>query len=286
MLRSLAVPTCAVLSLAACADDDPAPLADVSVMSDRAVFGDAALSPDGTVGFFAGMDASTPVVARLATDGAPVELVRGAPLVSARGLVAIDATTVLVADEDGDAVVRVGAGAPAPVAGTVGTRPRAVELDGAGALYWVGDDGDGAAVFTSAAGVRRVIARDARFTTLDGLDVAADGTVYVTDRAGAVYRIAGGEVTALAEGVRLGSPAGVALAPDDATLLVSSLDADHHSQVLLVDVATGAQATFHDVIDVNTAAGGLHRAQDAAREFIWAGVTSGADGTVFRVTLR
>ncbi len=283
MPRALAALPCLLLPLVACTDD-PTPLARVEMLSDRAAASDAALSPDGAVAFFAGQDGTTAVVGRLDADGAPVELLRGGLLRSARGLVALDATTVYVADEVGAAVVKVGAGAPVTVAATMGTRPRAVELDGAGALYWVGVDGDDPAVFALTGEARRVIARDGRFTALAGLDVAADGTVYVTDEAGAVFRIADGVVTVLADDVSLGTPAGVALTPDDATVMVSSLDASHHSQVLLLDAATGARSTFNDTIGANTGSGGLHRAQAAGDRFIWCGVTA-TGPVVYRVTL-
>lgn len=287
-LRALRALPLLLLPLAACADDDTTPLADVTVMSDHAVFGDAAISPDGSVGFFAGRDGDTAVVARLAADGTPTDLVRGAPLLSARGLVAIDASSVYVADETGDAIYEVGAGAPRIVDGTSGTHPRAVELDAAGTLYWVGQDGGAPAVFSLAGGSRHVVAKDARFTALGGIDVAGDGTVYVTDDGGSVFEVSGATVSVLAAGVTLGDPAGIALTGDDRTVLVSSLDATGHSQVLLLDASTGSRSTFDDVIGANTGSGGLHRAQDATDRFIWCGSTvgNGGPGTVFRVDLR
>ena len=86
--------------------------------------------------------------------------------------------------------------------------------------------------------------------------------------------------------VTLGAPAGMALTQDESTLLVSSLAADGTSQVLIVDLATGATSTFNGTIGASHASGGLHRAQNN-NTFAWCGVTvgNGGAGTVFRVTL-
>ena len=285
MIRSLPALPCLLLTLAACTDDDPAPLAAVSLMAPSTGAVDAALSPDGTVGFYAGHDGAAAIVGTIDAGGARVVL-RGAPLQSARGLVAADADTVYVADELGDAVYRVDGGVATRLAPTAGTHPRVVELDDAGTLYWAGLDGDDAAIFALTGDGRRVVARDPRFTSIGGLDVADDGTVYVADDSGTVFRVAGASVTVLAEGLTLGDPAGVALTGDGATLLVSALDATGHSQVVLLDTATGARSTFHDVIGASTGSGGLHRAQDAVDQLIWVDLSAGTAGTVYRVKLN
>jgi hypothetical protein len=104
----------------------------------------------------------------------------------------------------------------------------------------------------------------------DGVAVASNGKVYVAGYRGAVstqgvvLEVDGGRTRPLVNGVRLGSPAGIALTLDESLLLVSSLAADGSAQVLLVDLASGATSIFNDVIGANRASGGLHRAHRAS----------------------
>jgi hypothetical protein len=118
-----------------------------------------------------------------------------------------------------------------------------------------------------------------------GLALAGDGALYAA--AGDQVLLLGEEgATAIAEGVRLGEPAGIALTPDDSTLMVSSVSEEGHSQVLLIDRQTLAQSTFDEVIGENTGSGGLHRAQDNAAVYGWAGYSSEGTTTVYRVQLN
>ena len=111
-----------------------------------------------------------------------------------------------------------------------------------------------------------MLAKGAPLRRPQGVAIARDGTLYVSDRGlgrrldGRLLKIADGRVRTVARSLRLGNPAGVALTSDGSTLLVSSLaPAAGTAQVLLVDTATLATSTFDDVIGANRSAGGLHR---------------------------
>lgn len=119
-------------------------------------------------------------------------------------------------------------------------------------------------------------------TVPTGVVVASDGTIYSTAD-GALYE---GD-TAVATGITLGSPAGVALTPDDSTVMVSALSGPGgHSEVVLVNRTDDTTTVFDDVISANVGSGGLHRAQQVATEYAWCGVTTGSGGTVYRVDFK
>jgi len=118
-------------------------------------------------------------------------------------------------------------------------------------------------------GAVTTVAEGAPFASLDGLVVTGQGDVYVSDRGvapgqGVVYRVRAGTITPILSSLRLGAPAGVTLIHDDATLLVSTVDANSLAdQVLSVDLASGRKATS-TIGTSHDSAGGLHRAADAA----------------------
>lgn len=160
-------------------------------------------------------------------------------------------------------------------------------------IYFTGrDPADGApGLFQvpAAGGSVSTVAKGAPFISPDSVVVDAEGVAYVTDQGpgagqGRVLRVGGGTVTSVLDGLHLGSPAGVTLAPGDAVLLVSSIDAVTRSdQVLFLDVATGRTAAATKVIGAHKdSAGGLHRAHDAP-VLSWADVQR--PGRVYRVDL-
>lgn len=123
-----------------------------------------------------------------------------------------------------------------------------------------------------------------------GLVVAADGTVYAAvpedNGLGSLFVISEGVATKIATDIVLGTPAGLALTPDDSTVMVSSLSAvGGTSQVVLVDRASGATSIFNDVIGANVGSGGLHRARATPTIYAWCGVTTGGGGQVYKVDL-
>jgi sugar lactone lactonase YvrE len=188
------------------------------------------------------------------------------------------------------------------VAGTEHTTPRGlavVEENGVEMIYFTGFTGsdlhdDQPAVMKAPAegGPLTVIAQGAPLVEPVGVTVDANGVVYVTDQAaggdglGSVFRITGGNVETLVARVRTGDPAGIALTLDESLLLVSAVETNvDSSMVLVIDLATGRLGVVNQVIGANIGSGGLHRAQHS-NLLAWCGVTTGGEGIVYRVELR
>lgn len=263
---------------------------------------DATPDPTGaTVYFVARTLSGAPGVFRVSSAGGPVASVLvGAPLAAPRGVVfATDGQTLYVADPEaagGGAVfaLPIGGGPPGVVAGTAGTRPRALDLTregGRDVLYVAGVDprnrrADMWRLALIGTGERTSLLRGSPLAVADGVAVASSGEVYVAGRSGnsdqtdVVLKVDGGKHQRLVGDVRLGSPAGMALTPDESLLLISSLADDGTSQVLIVDLATHSLSTFNDVIGTNHGSGGLHRAH-GANFYAWSGL--GRQGGVYGV---
>ena len=260
---------------------------------------DAAPDPAGRTIYYSTVGSGGPAIYRVAAAGGPVTAVRrGAPLVDPVGLaVAADGRQLFVADRGAGRilVVPVGTGRVATLAGSAATDPNGLTLDGPGSarrLVFAGRDPSTwrpAVLALSTAGSSRpvVVTEGAPLVAPQGVAVAGDGTIYVSDRgrggalAGRVLRIAAGRISQIAGGLRLGSPAGIALTRDGRTLLVSSLDpAAGTAQVLRIDTRTLATSTFNAVIGVNRAAGGLHRGLQTT-VMGWADVSR--SGRIYRV---
>ena len=271
---------------------------------------DAAPSPDGTVVYYITTGDNGSVLASVpAAGGSATTIVQGAPLVKPTGVaVATDGSRVFVADQQAlqdsvagksGGVLQVGtAGTPEAtlLAGTEGRSPRGLDVvseGGADVVYFTGlDPANGApGLFRApvAGGPVTTVATGSPFVSPDSVVVTAGGVAYVTDQGsgkgkGEVLKVSGGTVTPVLSDLRLGTPAGVTTVNDDATLLVSSIDATSLSdQVLFLDLASGKTATATKVIGANKdSAGGLHRAH-AAPVLAWADVQR--PGRVYRVEL-
>ena len=251
---------------------------------------DAAPSPDGATFYFIASDtAGRPTVYRVPAEGGdPQPLLSGGALAAPRGLVAAsDGATLFLADSgagDGGAILALPAagGNAVAVAGSVGTRPRALDLlsrDGRDRLIFAGSDPASGApslfALEPASGRRATLASDDLLASADGVAMAATGDLFVAaPMIDGVLGVRNGVVTPLAANLRLGSPAGVALTLDGTELLVSSLAEDGSARVVLIVLATGEQVVFNDVIGENRASGGLHRALNAP-VFAWADIFGG-----------
>ena len=268
---------------------------------------DAVPSPDGsTIYYTAFAKDGTPAVFSVpAAGGDATVLASGAPLVMPLGLdVSSDGKTLYVADPwtagaDGNAVFAVstaGGSTPTAVAGTQGTAPQGVTVVG-DQLYFSGinpSNAGQAAIYKIAVGGASdatIVTQGTRLIAPSGLAVAKDGTVYVLDRLAsgnglvAVLRVQSNKVDTIASDVRTGGQmAGITLTLDESTLLVSSLDKTAGTaQVLAITLSTMQPSIINDVIKVNTAAGGLHRAHDA-NIFAWADSSAGpAGGRVYTI---
>jgi sugar lactone lactonase YvrE len=251
---------------------------------------DAVPGTDGATYFTADGPTGPGVFAASSAEAAATPVAVGRPFRRPVGIaVSADGATLYVADTLADAVftLPVGGGSPVALAGTSGLQPRGVEAK-AGQLYLTGVDPQSGtpAVFSLPAGGGPAKVLASGLTLPDGIAVADDGTVFVTDRfGGRVLRVAGGMATPLGgvADVVLGQPAGLALSGDGTSLLVSSLDAGRGSaQVLIVDVASGTSHVFDDVIGKNHGAGGLHRSADGSA-YAWADSTASGRGAVYRL---
>jgi len=261
---------------------------------------DAALSPDGKTAYFTA----------LADDGAALfkAPVRGgvatklADLLAPVGVeVSADGNSVLVADAAVEssggalgAIVSVpsSGGSSSTLSGTVGALPRGVAISGDRVVFSGVDPVDGVA------GIFQVAANGGALTTVQkvglidptGLAVASTGEVYALDAESEgsatrrLVKVAGGNVTVLTQGLRVGFPAGIALAQNERVLLVASTDPatgkNRFERFSLSGSQAGAPANMA-VANFSEPAG-LHRAQ---RADTYAFVDSGANetGTVFVV---
>lgn len=258
--------------------------------------------------------------------GAVVTLTVGAPLTTPVGLaVSTTGQTLYVADPHalvattqtvtGTALVtNTGAifsfsssgGLPVPITGTAQTAPRGltvVKENNVDVIYFTGaapDDGQPAVMkIPASGGALTVIEKGGQLVEPIGIAVNRNGVIYIADQAAAGSGLGtlfqfnpqadharSSHAEILADRVRMGSPAGIALTLDESLLLVSSLDrVAGTSQVLVINTTTLAQGIVNKVIGVNHASGGLHRAHNK-QEMAWCGVTAGTggQGAVFRVT--
>jgi hypothetical protein len=137
-----------------------------------------------------------------------------------------------------------------------------------------------------------VVAKGAPITDPSGVAMTVEGTVYTCntvegDGFGSIVSIApNGTVTTLLAGIRVGYPCGVALMDGDKTLIVSALDFDKQTDVVIsLDLASNTPTYLSAGIDTFTESAGLHRAKKGGNTFAWADSTANG-GTVFRVTFK
>jgi len=272
---------------------------------------DGAPSPDGTVIYYTTTGDHGPAVLSVAAGGgSPKALAEGAPLAKPFGVaVATDNSRVYIADQGAQPAVAGAAagailavpvagstGAPAPVPGTETRAPRGLDVVRQGdgdVVYFTGTDPANGAVglfqVPAAGGTVTTVAEGSPFVSPDSVVVTAQGLAYVSDQGsgpghGEVFRVSGGTVTPVLTDLHLGAPAGVTLTGNDATLLVSSIDAATTSdQVLSLDLATGKTSATTKVIgDNKNSSGGLHRAHNVP-VLAWADVSR--SGRVYRVEI-
>ena len=294
----LAVGIAGVLSLYGCgAERNPTSRSEIVVTSAADALDsplDAIPDPTGATIYFLATGTTGKGVFKVPAAGGTVsEIFSGAPFVDPHGLgISTDGATLFVADRGADGgkggvySLPVNGDLPALVAGTDGSHASAIDIVSEGKadrLYFTGTDADGKPAVLSiptSGGAATVLASGDPLGSPDGLAVASDGVVYVTDKApagggaGRVFTIDGGVVEVLVDDLIAGDPAGTALTLDERTLLVSSIDvATGTSQVLLVDLTNNKTSSYNKVIKVNKVSGGLHRAL-SRNDFAWAGKTS------------
>lgn len=260
---------------------------------------DAALSPDGRTAYFTALvDEGAALFKVPAAGGNAAKL---ADLVSPGSLdVTSDGQTVVVADpgvESGTGAlgalltVSASGGTPGMLAGTEGTLPRGVAIAGSRIVFTGTDPSDGAAgVFETSTGGGLTTLLKTGIVEPSGVAIGTGGEVYVLDAEGAdattqhVLKIVNGAATELVTGLRVGFPAGLAIAQNGANLLVASTDPATGKARLERFAVSGMRAgdPFTGTIGGFDDPAGLHR---AAQSDSYAYVDSGASGagTVFVV---
>jgi sugar lactone lactonase YvrE len=258
---------------------------------------DAALSPDGKTAFFTALvDEGAALFKVPAAGGTATKL---ADLVSPGSLdVSSDGQTVVVADpgiESGSgalgAMVTVSAsgGSPAMIAGTGGTLPRGVAVAGSRIVFTGTDPADGApGVFETSQGGGLTTLLKTGIVEPSGVAVGSTGEVYVLDAEGPgattqhILKIVSGTATELVKGLRVGFPAGLAVAQNGANLLVASTDPMTGKARLERYSVSGMAAgnPYTGTIGTYDEPAGLHRAvQSDSYAYVDSGATG--PGTVF-----
>lgn len=263
-----------LLVLAACADKSPTDSQPTGIQVSQLLSVSGALDASPTANAEADLFVDGRALYRV-QDGQSAEV---AALPDAQGLVVHPGGEVVyVADGRQVWMVTLATGAAAVVPGSEGLGALALDYVESELLV-VGVNGAGAAT----------VSRITSTGLIELVSVVGDPfTGVVGSRGGAVY-VAGGDRVlealsgdTLASGVRLGSPAGLALTPDEGTLLVSSLSASGTAQVLLITLSDLSSTTFDEGLSANSNSGGLHQAPSAPGTYTWADVQTG----IYRVQL-
>jgi DNA-binding beta-propeller fold protein YncE len=286
-MKGYVIPVALLSALACRVAPVESPFEVESVASERSPL-DATPSPDGQDIFFVEADGVFQAGETITT------IHQGAPLIAARGLAfAPNGDTLYVADPGADALFAVTfAGDPIDLLeDTQGLSPSAVDVQqgvNGDVLFFTGIDplsGDQAVFQKDGDAAPALLLSDDTLINLDGITVSGDGKIFIADQGrGEIFSLQNGVLSSVISGINTGSPAGIELSFDEKTLLISAEDAtDNHSEVVLVNLQDQSSSLFDDVIKVNSASGGLHRAQNA-NVFAWCGVSAGTSGTVFRIT--
>lgn len=236
---------------------------------------DAVSSPDGETFYFSahrtGGDAATlssaAIFAVASAGGSPEVLISGPPLEDPTGLlVSCDGDTLYIAD----AAIRAGDADPelddpvspiyaldlaaitltaVPAEGIAESASLAIGPD-CDTIYVTGFTAEGEPALFSmplSGGVAAVEYSGAPLVSPSGVHVDRDGVAWVMDQqpqnmlGGALYAIAGGEATAVVEGLRLSEPAGVSLVAGGGTAVIATVGDDGRGQLLTVEIESGEQ---------------------------------------------
>ena len=277
---------------------------------------DTVPNSDGTIIYFTAMGGQgVGAYSVPAMGGKAVPLFIGRPLVSPFGLaISSDDKTLYIADTAGgydpndplgsDDVgmiyaLPVTGGAPQPIMGTAGLRPRSLDVsssDGSDVLWFTGNTSTGTpAVFNISAGggtATPVVTGDP-LVDPSGIAVSKSGDAYVVNTTaadsgvGAVYKITGGVATLYVGGLQVGYPAGAALSQGETLLVVSGRDGNLGTSALYTVKLDGSMTvgTANTGVESNTDPSGLHRAR-RTNILSWADLTAGGAGAVYRVQLN
>jgi DNA-binding beta-propeller fold protein YncE len=268
---------------------------------------DGAPSPDGSTVFFIASVQEGAAVFKMATSGGDAQkLASGDPLVMPFGLaVGVNGQRIYVVDSAVDAKNQHGIGAIfslsadggplTELSAARGTDPRSLEIadaNGVDMLYFTGIDpmSKQPAVFkmTGDGSNLQIVLKGSPLGDPTGIAVATNGNLYVADASpddsstAGVIKIANGAASMIANGMRFGHPAGIALVQDESALFVSGLDLVKGSAVVFhLDLSSNQVTTFTQGIDMNHDSAGLHRARNAD-VYAWANAAGETKGESFK----
>jgi hypothetical protein len=252
---------------------------------------DAVPSPLGDMVYFiAGTASGRGVFSVPVPNGKVLTLLSGAPLVAPRGIAtSSDGKLLYVADPSADAIFQLPAngGAPAVVAGTAGTKPRALDVrdePNGDQIFFAGTNAKGEpAIFQlpASGGTPKVLGAGKPFVTPDGVAVTSDGFVMVSDRDAKKGTDLPGEFIVIHPTGEIheqptrylpGEPAGIGLNSSESNLLFSTLNKDTGaSEVILYHDKN--QPNYVQTIPNSKVSGGVHCSHK--REVCaWAGYTT------------
>lgn len=259
---------------------------------------DASPSPDGETVYYLASDPWSLWAAPFDGAGEPEAL---AGFTAPRNVITDGSgETLYVSDGDGVYALPAAGGEPALVEGTERSSPEGLawsEQDGEAWLWFSGLSPDG----SGAIGLHRLplgggevqtLAEGSPFYSPEGVALDEEGTAWVCDSAagegpsGALIRVRDGVATVLIEGFEAGNPCGIALAAGGGTALISAIDAEGHSQLLLVDTASGETRGSSEEVGENVGSGGMHGAREVPGLYAWTGLRAGGEGVVHRVELE
>ena len=258
-----------------------------------------ALDPTGKAGVFKGPSKG-------GGPCAPIHV--GDPFVAPFNLaISTDSAKVYVADQGSEeandaglifTLATVGGSAPEVLTGTEGMKPRGLDTlnsQTGDILYFTGKDKATGAVgvFTFGDGKLNPVATGAPFVDPSGIAVTAQGISYVCDTIGTPAGKANiimvdqqGMAKVYVSGLRVSYPCGVALTPNDQTLLVSGLDPLTETDAIIkISLELNTVEYLTKDINIFTEAAGMHRAK-SAKNFAWVDSKANNTGTVFNVTVE
>ncbi|HET8842860.1 MAG TPA: hypothetical protein VFN35_15455 [Ktedonobacteraceae bacterium] len=253
---------------------------------------DSTPDANGTIVYFTATGPQGPGIFRVPVAGGTVtQVYAGTPFVAPRGIAASpDGTSLVIADSQAGHggelfIMPATGGTPAPIKGSQGSAPQNLNIyteNGQQLIYFTGKDAHSSqpAILTlpqQGAQAPGIIYKGAPLVMPDGIVLAPSNTIYVSDQGaassgdGKIFKIANKNITALLSGIHVGNPAGIALSPDDAILLISAHQATSSSdQVLLLDLNSLQTGSVTKVVGQNANAGGLHASPLHKDVFAWA----------------
>jgi DNA-binding beta-propeller fold protein YncE len=263
---------------------------------------DATPDPKGENVYFTALTAlDVPAVfVSPAGGGTPRVLHEGAPL-SAPFSIAIseDGKTLYIADgnaevtaggDENGAVLTmpVGGGVPTVLAGSAGKNPRGIEVAG-DSVYYTGKFDGRAGVFKAplAGGDPVTLTAGDPLREPSGITVTKSGVVYFVDAfaqtaaGAAVFKVEGGQAVVVKAGFAVGHPAGLAANLDDSALLLSGIDPNKQTDLVVrIKLADASTINFTDTIGGFSESAGLHRAK-TLNVYAWADSRANGTGTVY-----